>query len=229
MCVVLASQNDQAMRHPPTVDLSPWFLTIDDIESRFDVPLDWKEFFGNDQPVEIDVGCGRGLFMVHASETRPDTNFLGVELDYKEGRRAATRLFKRRQPNARIIGGSIFDVFRKLILPHSVAAMHVYFPDPWWKPKHRRRRVFSDVFVDECSRLLQPGGLLHSWTDVQEYWVVISALMNHHADFEALPTPPERPAAHDLDYQTSFERKKRQLGLPIYRGQWRRRVTSASS
>jgi tRNA (guanine-N7-)-methyltransferase len=213
------------MRHPPTVDLKPWFLTVDDIESQHALPLDWPDFFGSDQPVEIDVGCGRGLFLVNSSEVRPKTNFLGVELDFKEGRRAATRLFKRQQPNARIIGGSIFDVFSKLVRPRSVSAFHVYFPDPWWKPKHRRRRVFTDKFVDDCSRLLKPGGILHSWTDVEEYWGVISALMDHHADFETLPPPPERPAEHDLDFQTSFERKKRQLGLPIYRGQWRRRVS----
>ncbi len=213
------------MRHPPTVDLKPWFLTVDDIESEYALPLDWPDFFGTDQPVEIDVGCGRGLFLVNASEDRPETNFLGVELDFKEGRRAATRLFKRQQPNARLIGGSIFDVFSKLVRPQSVSAFHVYFPDPWWKSKHRRRRVFTDKFVDECSRLLIPGGILHSWTDVEEYWGVISALMDHHADFETLPPPPERPAGHDLDYQTSFERKKRQLDLPIYRGQWRRRVS----
>jgi tRNA (guanine-N7-)-methyltransferase len=211
------------MRHPPTVDLRPWFSTVDDVASRFSLPIDWTEFFGEDRPVEIDVGCGRGLFLTNASDARPDTNFLGIELDFKEGRRAATRLYKRKQPNARIIGGSVFDVFGKLISPGSVNAIHVYFPDPWWKQKHRRRRVFTDKFVDECSRLLVPGGMLHSWTDVEEYYGVISALMNHHRDFETLPPPDERAAEHDLDYQTSFERKKRQLGLPIYRGQWRRR------
>ncbi len=211
------------MPHPPTLDLRPWFLTVDDVAVQFGQPLDWTEFFGNDQPVEIDVGCGRGLFLTNVSERRPDTNFLGIELDFKEGRRAATRLHKRRQPNARIMGGSVFDAFRELIRPHSVSAIHVYFPDPWWKQKHRRRRVFTDRFVDECSRLLKPGGWLHSWTDVEEYFGVISALMNHHPDFEAQPTPEESPAEHDLDYQTSYERKKRQLGLPIHRGQWCRR------
>lgn len=212
------------MRRIPSLELQHWFRTVADVESQYGLPLDWSEFFGNDQPVEIDVGCGRGLFLVNASEQQPDTNFLGIELDYKEGRRAATRLCKRRQPNACVIGGNVFDMFQRVIRPGSVSAIHVYFPDPWWKHKHRRRRVFTDKFVDECSRLLVPGGMLHSWTDVEEYFGVISSLMIHHADFETLPPPAERPALHTLDYHTSYERKKRELGLPIYRGQWRKRV-----
>lgn len=73
------------MRREPTVDLKPYFLTLNDLAG----PLDWKAFFGNDQPVELDVGCGRGLFLFNASSAHPEANYLGLELDYKEGRRAA--------------------------------------------------------------------------------------------------------------------------------------------
>ena len=103
-----------------------------------------------------------------------------------------------------------------------MSAVHVYFPDPWWKKKHRRRRVFTDEFADLAAQVLKPNGLLHSWTDVEEYFGVISALMNHHAQFTALEPPPERPPAHDMDYQTSFERRSRQAGCPIHRGLWQR-------
>jgi tRNA (guanine-N7-)-methyltransferase len=205
-------------RVPPSLDLRPWFLTLDDVTP----PLDWCEFFGNDQPVEIDVGCGRGLFLVRASEEHPGVNFLGVEIDYKEGRRGARRLWKRRAPNARVLGGDVQRALDGFVRAHSVAAVHVYFPDPWWKRKHRRRRVFTDEFVDRCARVLQPGGVLHAWTDVAEYFGVILALMDHHPQFEPLPPPAEHAPQHDLDYQTSFERKKRKSGETIYRGRWRR-------
>ncbi|HUG91189.1 MAG TPA: tRNA (guanosine(46)-N7)-methyltransferase TrmB [Planctomycetaceae bacterium] len=208
------------LRQPPSLDLRPWFLTLDDLHGL----LDWRAFFGNDRPVEIDVGCGRGLYLVRASEEHPETNYLGIEIDYQEGRRGARRLWKRQAPNARVLGGDVRRAMTHCIPPASVAAVHVYFPDPWWKRKHRRRRVFTDEFVGQCARVLAPGGLLHSWTDVEEYFGVISALMDHHPDFEPLPPPPERSPQHDMDYQSSFERKKRQLGSTIYRGRWRRRA-----
>src|SRR5688572_27634453 len=122
----------------PPVNLKPYFQTYDDVGTT----LDWREFFGNDNPVEIDVGCGRGLFVVTAAERHPDRNFLGIELDFHEARRGAARLKRRKLENGRIIGGSVGYAFERLIAPASVAAIHVYFPDPWWKRRHRRRRVF---------------------------------------------------------------------------------------
>ncbi len=208
---------------PPPTDLKPYFLVLDDIDQEYGGRLDWPVFFGNDKPVEIDVGCGRGLFVFSASGNRPDTNFLGIEIDYREGRRGARRLQKQERPNARILGGDVNVAFTRMIEPHSVEAIHVYFPDPWWKRRHRRRRVFTDQFATLCAGLLRPGGHLHSWTDVEEYFGVISSLMNHHELFEACPAPEERGPEHDMDYQTSFERKKRQAGWQIHRGLWQRK------
>ena len=209
---------DPMRREPPT-DLHPYFLTLNDLSG----PLDWREFFQNENPVELDVGCGRGLFLVRASLANPHINYLGIELDFKEGRRAARRLMKRSLPNARVLGADVRDVFERFIHPHSVAVVHVYFPDPWWKRKHKKRRLFNDVFVDQLARVLQGGGLVHSWTDVEDYFQVIKALMDHHDQFEPLPPPPEHQPKDDMDYQTSFERKKRKEGKTIYRGCWRRR------
>ena len=165
---------------------------------------------------------GAGCFLVTAAEANPDVNYLGIEIDYREGRRGAKRLKKREFSNARVLGGPVERAFTKLVAAESVAAVHVYFPDPWWKRRHRRRRVFSEEFVSLMHRVLVPGGLVHSWTDVEEYFGVISALMNNDDRFEALPSPSERAPEHDMDYQTSFERKKRKAGCPIYRGRWQR-------
>jgi len=208
-------------RLTPSTDIRPFFLTIEDVENDFDGVLDWQAFFGNANPVELDIGCGRGLFLVTAGVANPDVNYLGIEIDFRAGRHGAKRLQRRNLSNVRVLGGDVFLALKTLIKPQSVSAVHVYFPDPWWKRRHRRRRVFNDKFVDLCANVLQPGELLHSWTDVEEYFGVISALMDDHPRFETLPPPEEHPAAHDMDYQTSFERKKRQVGLPIYRGRWR--------
>lgn len=202
-----------------TVDLRPWFIASREVSGV----INWSEFWGNDQPVEIDVGCGRGLFLFNASLEHPEKNFLGIERDFKEGRRGAKRLMKRQAPNARVIGGDATLILGKQIAPHSVHAVHVYFPDPWWKKKHQRRRIFTDEFAGWCANIIQHGGELHHWTDVSDYFDVVSALMNHHELFEAMPAPTEREPAHHMDYQTSFERKKRQIGCTIYRGLWRRK------
>ena len=207
------------MQHPP-VDLYPYFLTLDDLGAFLNSAghLDWETFFGNSNPVEIDVGCGRGMFLVNAGTAHPQINYLGIELEYKEGRHGAKRLKKRDMHNVRILGGDVRVAFERYVRPASVSAVHVYFPDPWWKRKHLRRRIFTDELVEQMTRILKPEGLVHSWTDVKDYFEVISALMNHHQQFESISPPIERQAEHDLDYQTSFERKKRQAGYPIHRG-----------
>lgn len=203
----------------PIPDLRPYFQTYDDLG---DGPLDWTKFFGNIHPVEVEIGTGRGMFLVNAGETHPAMNFVGMEIEYTEARHAAKRLQKRGSPNVRILGGDARIGMPKYLATGTVSAVHVYFPDPWWKRRHHRRRIFNDWFVTEAARILVPGGLLHAWTDVEEYFGVMTATVAANADFLPLPAPEERPAAHDLDYHTSFERKKRQAGFPIYRARWER-------
>lgn len=207
------------MQTAPIKSLKPYFQVIEDVGDH----IDWSEFFGNDNPVELDIGCGRGLFTYSAATNNPDINYLGLEIDYREGRRAATRLLKKDMPNARIIGGDGNIVLTKLIDKHSVQAAHVYFPDPWWKKRHHKRRIFTQEFTDVLADIVQPEGHVHSWSDVAEYYEIISELMDGHALFDIEQAPEQRDPDNDMDYQTSFERKKRKLGLPIYRGLWKRR------
>jgi tRNA (guanine-N7-)-methyltransferase len=199
-------------------DLRPWFQTAQELPA----PLDPRALFGNDHPLELEIGSGRGLFLVNAGTACPDRNFLGVECDFKEARRAARRLQKRALPNVIIVGADA-RLFLPRWLPEScAAAMHVYFPDPWWKRRHKKRRIFTAEFVDQAARVLLSAGLLHVWTDVAEYMEVIRRLVDQHAAFAAVDPPAERAPRHDMDYQTSFERKKRKLGVPIHRACWQR-------
>ena len=204
----------------PIPDLKPFFQTYDDLGEG---PLVWSAFFGNNHPVEVEIGTGRGMFLVNAGETHPDTNFVGMEIEYTEGRHAAKRLQKRGLQNVRILGGDARIGIPRYLTTETVAAVHVYFPDPWWKRRHRGRRIFNDWFVAEASRVLISGGVLHAWTDVEEYFGVMTAVVAENPDFLPLPPPEERPAEHDLDYHTSFERKKRKAGFPIYRARWERK------
>ena len=211
---------DETRMSPPIPDLKPYFQTYEDLG---DGPLKWDHFFGNTHPVEVEIGTGRGMFLVNAGETHPNTNFVGMEIEYTEARHAAKRLQKRSSSNVRILGGDARVGIPKYLSTSGIAAVHVYFPDPWWKRRHWARRIFNDWFVAEAARILIPGGLLHAWTDVEEYFQVMVETVTSNADFLPLPPPEERPAEHDLDYHTSFERKKRQAGFPIYRARWERK------
>lgn len=203
----------------PVVDLRPYFTALDEIEGM----LEWSEVFGNENPVEVDIGCGRAKFLLDSSLSRPETNWIGVELDFSEGRRGAKRLAKRELPNARIIGGDAIQFLSKHVMSHSIDAAHVYFPDPWWKRKHAKRRLFTDSFADLLSHIVKHGGYVHSWTDVGDYFQVISSLMNHHVEFVSEEPPPEPAGVHQEDFLTGFHRRGRLMGATIHRGLWRRR------
>jgi tRNA (guanine-N7-)-methyltransferase len=202
-----------------STDLRPFFLTLRDIPPA---PLRPADIFATEQPLEVEIGSGRGLFLVNAGLTCPGSNFLGIEYDYKEARRAARRLQKRNFSHVRLLGADARIVLRDYLPSASARALHVYFPDPWWKRRHKKRRIFSAEFLVQAARILKPGGLLHAWTDVEEYFDVMNLLVAENPAFVPLPAPTERAALNDMDYHTSFERKKRKLGLPIFRARWQR-------
>ena len=99
----------------------------------------------------------------------------------------------------------------------SVQAVHVYFPDPWWKQRHHKRRLFTPEFVAAVARALRPGGRLHFATDVEDYFQRAQQLLRAAPPLHELPPPDAKAPAHDLDYLTNFERKFRKQGKPIYR------------
>jgi tRNA (guanine-N7-)-methyltransferase len=208
------------MNIQPMIDLRPFFLTLRDIPPA---PLKPVDLFATERPLEVEIGSGRGLFLVNAGLACPETNFLGIEYDYKEARRAARRLQKRNFSNVRLLGADARIVMRDYLPSACAEALHVYFPDPWWKRRHKKRRIFDAAFLVQAARVLKPHGLLHAWTDVEEYFGVMTSLVAENPEFVSLPAPAERVAAHDMDYHTSFERKKRKLGLPIFRARWERR------
>ncbi len=209
-------QEQREMRQNALVDLKPYFVTLDDLDG----PIDWSRLFGNENPVEIDIGCGKGKFVVDAAQEFPERNYLGIETDFGKGRHGARRLQKRSLPNGRILGGDVRVALDRFIKPTSVADFDVFFPDPWWKRRHKCRRLFTAELVEQMITALKPGGHVTSWTDVEDYFEVIAALMDGHPSFHTLPTPAELQPADDTDYRTSFERKKRQAGETIHRGLW---------
>jgi tRNA (guanine-N7-)-methyltransferase len=206
----------------PLEELAPYLLSVPSLPSPSPTMLDWHEVFGNDHPVELEVGFGKGLFLLTAAQARPNINFAGVEIVRKYHLFTATRLAKRELHNVRVACADVRLFLPACVVTASLQAVHVYFPDPWWKKRHHKRRVFTAEFVRECTRVLRPGGQLHAVTDVAEYAQVMTELLAEQSALRPLPPPELHEPVHDLDYLTNFERKFRKEGKPIYRMRYER-------
>jgi tRNA (guanine-N7-)-methyltransferase len=180
-------------------------------------PIDWPVLYGNDNPVEVEVGFGKGLFLVTESAARPGTNFFGIEIIRKYQLYAAGRLASRNRTNVRTCSADAKLVLRDYVRPGSVEVVHVFFPDPWWKKRHEKRRLVTPEFVELVVRCLRPGGRLHFVTDVADYFEMVTGLIAAVPPLRPLPPPAESPGADDQDYLSNFERKFRREGRPIYR------------
>lgn len=202
----------------PLEQLVPYLLAVPDPPA----PLDWRAVLGNDNPVELEVGFGKGLFLLSASQAHPEVNFVGVEIARKYQLFTATRIAKRGLRNVRVACADARIFMRDCIGSKSLRAVHIYFPDPWWKKRHMKRRVFTAEFVAECSRVLKVGGHLHAVTDVQEYFEEMTRLVGEQPSFRRLPPPNLKEPSSDLDYLTNFDRKFRKQGKPIYGACWER-------
>ena len=220
----------------PPEELAPYLLDLPDPP----VPFDWTAVFGADRPVELEVGFGKGLFLLTAAQARPDVSFVGVEIVRKYQLFTATRLAKRGLPNVRVACGDARLFLRDRVAAAAFQALHVYFPDPWWKKRHHKRRLFTPEFAAECARVLRPpsplrlspaagerrrgeGGRLHFVTDVENYFRMATGLLAAQPALQPLPPPEPGDPRHDLDYLTNFERKFRKQGKPIWRACYERR------
>jgi len=209
----------------PGLDLSRHLLRLEALPA----PLDPAALFPGRAPVELEVGSGKGLFLSTASAATPDRNFLGAEISVGYARLCAARLAARGADNARIVQGDATFLVRALLPDACLAGMHVYFPDPWWKARHRKRRVLSPAFLEHAGRTLSPGGTLHVWTDVEEYFREALAAALETGLFAEPREESARPAEHDLDYHTHFERRTRLAGAPVWRAALDRTSTPARS
>jgi tRNA (guanine-N7-)-methyltransferase len=197
--------------------LAPPWSEVSGADHPEPLRVNWSEVFGNDHPVEIEVGFAKGLFLLNASQAHPEVNFVGIEILRKFQLYAATRFAKRHLCNVRVMCTDARAFFHHHVGDASVQAIHIYFPDPWWKKRHHKRRIFTPAFVADCARILWPGGYLHIVTDVGEYAQLIREMVAGHPVLVAQPPPEASEPAHDLDYLTNFERKFRKQGRAIHR------------
>ena len=161
----------------------------------------WRGLFGNDQPVEIEIGPGRGDVLLAFATARPSVNFFAIEHVRRAADHVAARLRAAGVRNARVLAADAACVVERLVAPASVAAYHIYFPDPWPKRRHRKRRLVTPTFAAAMARTLVPGGVVHVATDVGALFDDVAEVLGA-AGFSRRDeiVPPPRP-------ETRFERK----------------------
>ncbi|MEO8627815.1 MAG: tRNA (guanosine(46)-N7)-methyltransferase TrmB [Betaproteobacteria bacterium] len=191
----------------------------DTLRSQFAVdlaqhPPDWSQIFGRSAPLVLEIGFGMGETTAHVAQADPARNYLGVEV-HSPGVGSLLKLIGEHQlSNVRIVQYDAVEVVRRMIAPAALAGIHIYFPDPWPKTRHHKRRLIQPAFVQLLASRLTVGGYLHVATDWQEYAEQVLAVLHQEpllentvADFA--PRPDYRPL-------TKFE----QRGLRLGHGVW---------
>ncbi len=184
--------------------------------------LNWAALFGNANPVEVEVGMGKGLFLLNQAVARPGVNFFGIEVVRKYQQYATSRFAVRRLPNVKTTCADAKALFRENVAPGSVSAVHVLFPDPWWKARHKKRRVFTPEFAADIARSLPVGGTLHVASDVAEYFGVMTGILRAMPAFRELAAETTAGSVEEAGFQTNFERKARAQGTPVGRARYER-------
>lgn len=187
-------------------------------------PFAWRDLFGRDGPIEVEIGIGKGRFLLACAERRPDVLHLGVEWSNEFLRIAEARADKRGLTNVRFARVDANLLVQRAVPDASVAAYYVFYPDPWPKKRHQKRRFLQRGNADAMARTLRPGGWLHVATDHDGYWEAIEPVFDGHPAFarEERFGGPEFPLEVDGPL-TNFEAKYEAEGRSRHRASWRRR------
>lgn len=191
---------------------------------RHTPPLAWPEVFGRKGPVEVEIGSGKGLYLMEASRQRPDSNFVGVERAGKWFHRSVERCLRAGPSNLRLVKTDAFDFLARWVEPGSVRAVHVYFPDPWPKKRHAKRRLLQTPLYALIARALPPEGFFFLASDVLGYFEqAVSEIAD--AGFLRVDWPEEAPDR----LPTNYARKYAIEGRPLHFAKFMRRPLDAGA
>ena len=165
--------------------------------------------FGRRAPLEIEIGAGKGDFILEYASANPETNFLAIELSGTVGQLLAVRCGRAELPNVRVAKMDARTLVNLMLPDATVAAFHIYYPDPWPKERHIKHRMVSPYFVRNLSRALSEDGNVYAASDVKEWAEEIFAMLEE-GGFRRIEKEP--PGAK----RSAFGRKYMAQGKPVY-------------
>lgn len=191
----------------PNLQPEPMLISIPDEAGK----LSWAAIFGNDHPVELEIGAGKGTFLLAIAQALPEHNYVGIEWAKAYADFAADRLRRHGTANARMVHAEATWWLRCHVPDASLTAVHVYFPDPWPKTRHHKRRLIQLPFLKEVHRMLIPGGKLRLVTDHADYFAHMQETLAAQTDLKVVefdsPVPLKANAPAGSIVGTNFERK----------------------
>jgi len=179
-------------------------------------PLDIPETFERLAPVVLEIGFGMGQSILAMAKATPDCNFIGIEVHTPGIGKLMSGMKEQAVDNLRIYHHDAVEVLRDCIPENSLDTVQIFFPDPWHKRKHHKRRLIQAIFVELLRTRLKPGGLLHLATDWENYAGQMMAVLsgtdtykNSYGEGQYAPRPEHRP-------YTKFEKRGERLGHGVW-------------
>ena len=195
----------------PPAPVESLLLNLED-NSQEDPVLNWRELYGNQNPVEVELGIGKGRFIIAAAQRHAGVNYLGIDWANKYLKIAHERCLKRALTNVRLARADAREFVEFFVLADSVRAVHIYFPDPWPKKRHHKRRLINPAFLGEIARILNPGGRLWLATDHDDYFEAMEEAVSDCACLRRV-----QPETAKDGVRTNYEDKFLARGIEIHR------------
>jgi tRNA (guanine-N7-)-methyltransferase len=182
-------------------------------EGDIDIRSLWPD--SADAEWELEIGFGRGMFLLERAQAAPESRILGLEIKRKWAYLVSQRAERLGLGNVRVFGADARDVLARLTPDACLARMFMHFPDPWWKKRHAKRRLRGPAMFDPAARLLRAGGELFVQTDVEDRAATLLEDLRAHGAFVV----PEGGYSAENPYRARSNREKRAIadGLPVYR------------
>ncbi|MFH0940192.1 MAG: tRNA (guanosine(46)-N7)-methyltransferase TrmB [Planctomycetota bacterium] len=193
---------ESPFRTPRVVELEPPRITLTCV-------ADWTAIFDRAAPLIVEIGCGGGRALINLALTQPELNFLGIERAGEYYRFMRDRVITRQIQNLRVARTDATYLINRFFPDHCVLAYHIYFPDPWPKKRHRKRRLFTAAFCANLKRTLVPNGKLYCATDHLDYYQEILMRLRAVLTVEEHPHPWEDAPEGRTNYEVKYIREGR--------------------
>jgi tRNA (guanine-N7-)-methyltransferase len=206
------------------VDIAP--VTLEQIPPDVERQYDLAAIFGNSRPVELELGVGKGRYLIARAEHEPQTNFIGVEWANRYFKLVAERAARRGLANFRMVRDDSANVVSHALPDAGIRALHIYFPDPWPKARHHKRRLVQPLFARQCARVLEDGARVYLATDHEDYARQMEEVFQRVPEFRQLSRAVGDQAPEGV---TNWEQRFRREGRIIHKFEFERKPRAGNA